>query len=87
MPPSPATPDDTALAVAFGARLRGFRESRRMTQEKLGQAAGIASSTISHIENGRRGNVSLSRIMRLAAALGCQPGALTNGLPVPTGDE
>lgn len=87
MPPSSNVPDDAALAAAFGARVRHHREAQGQTQEKLGQAARIASSTISHIENGRRGNVSLSRIMRLAAALGCQPGDLVNGLPVPAGDE
>jgi transcriptional regulator with XRE-family HTH domain len=83
MPTSDDTTDDAALARAFGARVREERERKGMTQEQLGIASGIASSTVSHIENGRRGNVSLSRIMRIADALGCEPGDLVNGLPVP----
>lgn len=84
MPTSDDATDDAALARAFGARVREQRERKGMTQEQLGIASGVASSTVSHIENGRRGNVSLSRIMRIADALGCEPGDLVNGLPVPS---
>lgn len=51
-------PDDTAapspLAKALGARLRDIRRQRRITMKQLGESIGLAESTISQYETGKR---------------------------------
>jgi transcriptional regulator with XRE-family HTH domain len=53
----------------FGQRLRVLRLERGLSQEKLGELAGLDRTYISSAEAGRR-NVSLKTIHKLADALG-----------------
>lgn len=57
--------------TTIGQRLREVRERRMMTQEELGERAGVQSVTISRIENGRQASrPRMSTIRKLADALG-----------------
>jgi transcriptional regulator with XRE-family HTH domain len=68
---------------AFGHAVRERRERRGISQERLGEAAGLDRTYISSIERGRR-NVSLINICRLAGALDCRPAELVADLePLP----
>jgi transcriptional regulator with XRE-family HTH domain len=59
----------------FGKRLRELRFERGLSQEKLGELAGLDRTYISSAEAGRR-NVSLKTIYKLAEALGVEAGDL-----------
>ena len=61
--------------VAFGRRLRAFREARGISQEELADEADLDRTYVSSTERGRR-NVSLLSIYRLAQALRCEPSEL-----------
>ena len=55
----------------FGKRLRELRLERALSQEKLGELAGLDRTYVSSAEAGRR-NVSLKTIYKLAEALGVE---------------
>lgn len=59
----------------FGRRLREIRLERGLSQEKLGELAGLDRTYISSAERGRR-NVTLKAIHKLAEALDVDPGDL-----------
>ncbi len=60
--------------TTIGRRLRDARERRFMTQEELGERAGVQSVTISRIENDRpTSRPRMSTIRKLAEALGDDP--------------
>ena len=56
----------------FGARLKELRLQRGVSQERLGQVAGLDRTYISSAESGRR-NVTLGSIYKLATALEVEP--------------
>lgn len=56
------------VLVAFGNRLREVRRRRGISQEKLGDLAGLDRTYVSSVERGRN-NISLLNIARLAKAL------------------
>lgn len=56
--------------------LRTLRKARRLTQQALGERAGVRQATISDLEAGRTKRIGLDVIERLCAALGVQPGHL-----------
>lgn len=60
--------DADAWLRALGKRLRLLRLTRELTQEELGDAAGVSRSFVGVIEHGARG-VDVVRLLRLAAAL------------------
>lgn len=61
--------------MSVGSRIRARREELGLSQERLGEAAGLHRVTIVNIEAGEsRPNVDT--LVRLAHALGVQPGAL-----------
>lgn len=68
-----------SVAVAgrssLGDGIRRLRESQRMTQEELAQAAGIGRVTLVRIENGDR-SPRYATLMALAKALGRAPADL-----------
>jgi len=66
------------LAQQFGRRL--FMERRRLgvSQEALGDMAGLHRSKVQKLEAGRR-DLRLSTIVKLASALGIDPGVLLAG--------
>lgn len=56
----------------FGARLRELRNRAGMTQQQLGEAAGVSYKFLGSTERGEE-NPTLSTIAKLAAALGIEP--------------
>jgi len=68
-------------AVAFGAKVRDVRTKRKLTQESLAEAAGIAAIQVGFIERGE--NVpKLTMILKLARALGVRPGSLIDHIDI-----
>ena len=82
MPASPKAPKSDATA-AFGRRVRARREELGLSQERLADAAGLHWTFIGQVERGQR-NLTLHNILKLAAALRCDPGELIAGLAPPT---
>ena len=63
----------------FGETVRRFRENEGISQEALAERCGLHRTYIGSIERGER-NVSLANIVRVAHALGLEPGSLLEGL-------
>lgn len=61
--------------IEFGLRVRQLRDKRGLSQERLGQVAGLDRTFVSSIEAGRR-NVTLVTIHKLAIALEVAPADL-----------
>ncbi|MDX2701793.1 helix-turn-helix domain-containing protein [Streptomyces sp. PA03-6a] len=61
--------DVAAVLAAMGPRLRAAREKRGDTLSEVSRATGIASSTLSRVENGLR-KPNLELLLRLAKAYG-----------------
>ena len=59
----------------FGKRVGQLRLERGLSQEDLGELAGLDRTYVSSAENGRR-NVTITTIYKLAAALGVEPAEL-----------
>jgi transcriptional regulator with XRE-family HTH domain len=57
------------VQARFGKRVREIRERKDISQERLGELAGLHRTYISTLERGQR-NVSLVNIEKLAKALG-----------------
>jgi len=66
-------------AVKFGARVRAYRESLGLSQMAIAEKADLHFTYVSSVERGER-NISLQNILRLAKALGVDPGELVKGL-------
>ena len=56
------------IKTAFGKKLRFFRTSKNLSQEKLAELADLDRTYISSVELGKR-NISIVNIYRLASAL------------------
>ncbi|MFE3758972.1 helix-turn-helix domain-containing protein [Nocardia tengchongensis] len=54
---------------SFGAVLRRLRDERRVSRERLGMAAGVSASYITHLELGRRGRPTQAVVEALFACL------------------
>lgn len=59
--------------------MRARRKGARLSQEKLGELAGLHRTYIGHLERGEV-NPSLNNIVRVAGALGVDPAELVGGL-------
>ena len=59
------------IRIRFGRRLRELRKAKALSQERLGEEAGLARNFVSMIETGER-NVTLATVEKLATALGCR---------------
>src|SRR5438105_370867 len=57
----------------LGAQLRELRERAGLTQQQLATRAGLSWSTVAHIEQGRKPDLRVSTLVRLAGALGVPP--------------
>ena len=66
----------------FGTRIRALRKDLAMSQEELGEVAGLHRTYIGHLERGEV-NPSLINILRVAKALKVDPSNLVSGLKVP----
>jgi len=75
----PATPSPIAdrrrIAQAFGAVLKIARMGAQLSQEELGQRAGMVRATVSQYERGLH-QPTLRVILRLSAVLGVNAGML-----------
>jgi transcriptional regulator with XRE-family HTH domain len=67
---SPIAKED--IRLKFGSKLRSLRTAAGLSQEKLGELAGLDRTYISSAERGRR-NISLDAITRVAEALQISP--------------
>jgi transcriptional regulator with XRE-family HTH domain len=65
--------------IVFGERVRAIRERLGMSQEALAAGTRLHRTYIGSVERGER-NLSLRNIVRLAEALGVDPGELVAGL-------
>jgi len=63
------------ILKAFGATLRAYRQAAGLSQEKLAAKAGLDRTYVGGAERGER-NVALVNLIRLAEALGIEPGQL-----------
>ncbi|MGW4532163.1 helix-turn-helix transcriptional regulator [Nocardia sp. NPDC004340] len=54
---------------SFGAVLRRLRDERRVSRERLGMAAGVSASYITHLELGRRGRPTQAVVEALFGCL------------------
>ena len=66
----------------FGSRIRTIRNELAMSQEELGDVAGLHRTYIGHLERGEV-NPSLINILRVAKALKVDPSSLVSGLKIP----
>lgn len=78
--------DVAVLMRALGKRIRLLRLTADLTQEELGEAAGISRSFVSLIEHGTRG-VDVVRLLRIAAVLGLPLHELVNLSPAMRADQ
>lgn len=54
-------------------RLRRLRLARGLSQRALGRAAGLAETTVGHLEAGRRVRPDVETLEKLAGALDVEP--------------
>lgn len=54
----------------IGKSIRKLREHRKMTQQQLGDEAGVRLATISDIETGKA-NFQFNTLVKIATALNC----------------
>jgi predicted DNA-binding mobile mystery protein A len=57
---------------SIGEQIRSLREAFGMTQQQLAERSGLSQSMIADIENGRRPNLTIPTLMKLAQGLNCQ---------------
>jgi len=67
--------DRPAPLVALGQQIRKVRQERKISQENFAAKAGLARAYYGGIERGER-NVAALNLMRIAAALEVEVGAL-----------
>jgi putative transcriptional regulator len=71
----PLTPRLVDQRRRFGVRVRQVREQRGLTQERLGELAGVDRKTVNRIETGVH-SILLDRLFALADALKIPPAEL-----------
>ena len=59
------------IRIRFGRRLREIRGEAGISQEKLGELAGLHRTFVSMVERGER-NVTIATVEKLAAGLNCR---------------
>lgn len=69
MPKAPPSDWLLALRREIGANIRAAREYRNLTQEQLGEKAGVDRQAVGHIEAGQV-SPYLDTLLRIAHALG-----------------
>lgn len=66
----------SAAMTPIRIRLREVREKAGLSQQALGELAGVRQAAISQIETGKNLRIDLGILERLAAALSVEPGEL-----------
>lgn len=79
MPEATAKPPASEAARILGERVRERRLQLGLSQERLAEGTALHWSFIGRIERGQA-NLTLRNILRLAEALGMDPGDLVAGL-------
>ncbi len=77
------TVEHERLLLTFGEKLRAERDGRNVSQEMLAGIANVHRTHLAALERGKR-DPHLSMLLILADTLEVTPGALLEGLPVPT---
>lgn len=67
-------------AQILGSRIQRARKKRGWSQEDFAYRANLDRSYMGGVERGER-NLSFKKLCAIAAALGCDVGSLTRGLP------
>lgn len=65
-----AVANDTATKLL--ARVKEFREARGLSQEAFAEKAGLGYKYYQHVESGRRRDIRLSTLQKLAKACGLE---------------
>lgn len=65
-------PDWLNSSIPIGEQIRDVREALGMTQQQLAQRCQLHQSVIAEIESGKRKDLCLSTIKKLAVGLNCQ---------------
>jgi len=73
--------DRSPAAAALGERVRERRLVLGLSQETVGELAGMHWTFVGQVERGRR-NVTLHNLVRLADALDVDPGVLVSGIGI-----
>ncbi len=60
--------EDTEILIAFGLRMRSYRQKKNISQEELAEQTDLHRTYIGSAERGER-NVSLINIYKIARAL------------------
>lgn len=68
----PRTPEAQAFLVAFGLTVRELRLERQLSQQELGERAGLDRRTVNRLENATHA-LSTAHLGALARALGVPP--------------
>ena len=66
---------DEPIRALFAGNIKKFRSGSGMSQEALGDLAGLHRTFIGHVEAGRR-NLSIDNIAKIARALKVHPAEL-----------
>jgi transcriptional regulator with XRE-family HTH domain len=74
------------MGNTIGKRIKELREEKGITTIELAEKSGVAQSTISQIENGKR-NPSTGTAAKIAEALGVSITKILNGSDAPEKDE
>jgi len=67
--------------LLFAANMKRIRQEKKLTQEKVAEAADLHPNYISSVERGER-NISICNIERIALALGVEMKELLASSPV-----
>lgn len=86
MPQEPTKGALNESTKAFGDRVRDRRNQLGLSQEKLAAICSVHWTMVGKIERGQR-SLRLETILKLAAGLDIDAGALVSGLPVPQDDD
>lgn len=67
----------------IGSNIERIRIEAGLSQGELAEAIGVSPSYISDIERGDRSDIKTSTVRRIANALGCGDGDITEGAEFP----
>jgi len=73
--------------ISIGEQIAQRRKALKLSQAELSRRAGLSRATLDALENGRAGEMGVSRITRLLTALGLELTLRTAGSHRPTLDE
>lgn len=71
------------IRARFGTHLRQVRTKRGISQEKLGEIAGLHRTFVSMVERGER-NVTIATVEKIAQALECRMADLMPDISEPS---